>query len=294
MARQCEKRSIGGSKYISSQALSARHSFVSVLSDQMLVFDDSKLILMLPQKCGTTTIENRLTYLHNAEVRPHGLFFDKRLNKYLSKHINLKDAQKLDWFRKRRHYAKACFVRNPYERAYSWFLWQLRQLEINLPEGGRADSAQDAAAFPSDGDAEAQRTHRLMCHLKSKMETANWTLGGYLKISAKTYRPVSNFTHRFFRNQMQFIGYVERFEEDYEKLLERFSIKGAWSGSSNASSIPHVYCNPLDMKPEDYRYLEFLDRQTVEQVNTIFKKDFKYYGYRILDPKTFPEQVVTS
>ena len=123
------------------------------------------------------------------------------------------------------------------------------------------------------------------------MESANWTLGGYLKISAKTYRPVSGFTHRFFRNQMQFIGYVERFEEDYDKLLERFSITGALKGSSNTSSIPHVYCNPFDMKPEDYRYLQFYDRQAVDLVNALFKKDFKYYGYRVLDAKTFPGKV---
>lgn len=273
--------------------LSARHSFAGVLSNQMLVLDDSKLILMLPQKCGTSTIENRLGHLHNQDARPRGLFFSKRLDKYLSKHINLKDARKLKGFIDRKHYAKACFVRNPYERVYSWFLWQLRQLEANLPEGGRADPEVDAAAFPVDGNPEMQRSHGSLCRLKSKMVAANWALGGYLKISAKTYRPISGFTHRFYRSQMQFIGYVERFEEDYEKLLTRFSIVAGSSGSSNTSSVPHVYCNPLDMKPEDYRYLQNYDRQAVELVNVLFKKDFQYYGYRILDPKTFPEQVAT-
>jgi hypothetical protein len=254
----------------------------------MLILDDHQLIIMMPQKCGTSTIEMRLSSLHNESVRPRASYYEPKLRKYVSKHVTLKDASKLGFSRKREHYDKACFVRNPYERVYSWFLWQVRRLETALPERGREDPAVDATAITVGASAEEQHMHRIFSRLKLKMDSVGWNFSRYLEKSPKTNKPISKFTHRRFRNRMNFIGYVERFEVDYLDLLQRYQIPVTSEMTTNTSAVPRLECDPHSMNAQDYRYLKFYDQASIAIVNRLLKKDFKYFGYEMLNPRDFP------
>ncbi len=233
---------------------------------------------MLPQKCGTSTIERRLGGLHNTETKPIGVYYEPQLKRHMSKHLTLKNASKLAFYNERRSYDKVCFVRNPYERVYSWFTWLIRQVEDLKPDDGKVH----------DSETE-QRTQRLLRGTRSKMESVNWDFSAYLKQSPKTFKPTYKFTHYRFRNRMAFIGYVERFEYDYQKMLKSYGIEDVSSANANTSSVPHVECDPHSMTREDYRYLKYYDRSSISIVNQLMKKDFKLFGYEMLNPADFPK-----
>ena len=45
------------------------------------------------------------------------------------------------------------------------------------------------------------------------------------------------------------------------------------------------------MTADDYQYVHWFNRDSVQTINRLFRKDFKYFSYPVLDPKSFPLSV---
>jgi len=119
--------------------------------------DKHRLILMLPQKCGSATLQHRFKSLHSCADVGSSPYYDSTMKRYLLKHITLRVARQLDAFKARKNYQRACFVRNPYDRVYSWFKWQRRLSQKPIPEQSRAQKYSVARGLDG-GDASLKRT----------------------------------------------------------------------------------------------------------------------------------------
>jgi len=56
------------------------------------------------------------------------------------------------------------------------------------------------------------------------MDVAGSEFNRYIERNPDSYKPIHEFTHRWGRSQMNFIGYVERFEDDLEIMCARYDI----------------------------------------------------------------------
>ncbi len=256
----------------------------------MLISDKHRLIFMLPQKCGSATLQLRLGYLHSSDAIGSSPYFNPEAGRYLSKHVTLSTARGLEDYKKRIDYSKVCFVRNPYDRVYSWFAWERDLCEKNAMLSGKQPYA---IARDLDADeASLERTKRRRARLKQKMDAANYDFNQFVKQSPKRYKPMYRFTHsNWRRNQMDFIGYLERFEDDFQALCRMYAIGVDSNESGHVLGALKASCDPHKMAREDYKSLDYYNRETIQFVNKRFKLDFKYFGYQMLAPQDFPEYV---
>jgi hypothetical protein len=256
----------------------------------MLISDEHQLILMLPQKCGSETLQSRLKELHSCAEIGSSPYYEPNVKRYLSKHITLRVARKLPAYQQRQHYRKVCFVRNPYDRVYSWFCWQHRLSEKPLPV--ESPKQKYAIARELEGDeASLQRTQRIRRNLKLKMDAACGEFNRYIELNPESYGPLHEFTHVWRCSRMDFIGYVEKFEDDYEAMCRRYGIDTDSAVCDNVLAKPKASCDPHRMEAEDYKSLPFYEKRTIDFVNRRFKRDFKCFGYEMLEPEDFPQRL---
>jgi len=252
----------------------------------MLISDEHQLILMLPQKCGSKTLQSRLKSIHSCAEVGSSPYYDPVMKRYLSKHITFRVAQQLSAFKKRKNYQRACFVRNPYDRVYSWFKWQLRLSQKPIPE--KSPEQRYSVSRGLDGsDASLKRTQRIRENLKLKMDAAGGEFNRYIEQNPDSYKPIHEYTHHWGRLRMHFIGFVERFEDDYKEMCTKYAIDLDSNVSGNVLVAPKATCNPHAMCREDFKSLDYYERRTVAFINKRFKLDFKYFGYPMLAPKAF-------
>ena len=90
---------------------------------------------------------------------------------------------------------------------------------------------------------------------------------------------------------MDFIGYIERFEEDFSSLCQRYEIDTESKDSGHVLGGLKASCDPRRMERKDYKSLDYYNSESIRFVNKRFKLDFKYFGYEMLNPKDFPEHV---
>jgi len=247
----------------------------------MFISDDYRLIVMLPQKCASKTIQIRLDDLRSSASLDTGVTYHDELERYISKHVTLKDAYELSAFNSRSDYRKVCFVRNPYDRVYSWFNWIRRSLKKPLPE--------------LDGEGrEIERIQHVRSSRESnlrKMISVDYKFNRYLQSNEKSFKPANHFTHYKRKCQMDFIGCQERFEEDYAHMVKEFGLPVSSLEDGNVVSGVRCEKKPADMGTEDYQYARFYDRESIRVINRRFKLDFKYFGYPVLKPRHFPVSV---
>ena len=73
----------------------------------MFISDEYKLIVMLPQKCASSSLQLRLQSIRSPESLDTHPRYEKELGKYISKHITIKTALKLKAYKSRLDYHKA-------------------------------------------------------------------------------------------------------------------------------------------------------------------------------------------
>lgn len=247
----------------------------------MFISDEHKLIVMLPQKCASSTLQIRLKSIRSPESLDTHTRYEEELGKYMSKHITLKSAFKLKAYKSRLDYRKVCFVRNPYDRVYSWFKW-LENFSNNL------------ALKAADDQTEIGRVERVKRSLDrkaQKMVEANYDFNRYLKLNKKSFKPACRFTHHRGRCHVDFIGYQECFESDYEKMIERFNLPVSSMEDGNVMNSKRSGKRPPELTTAEYQYTDLFNRESIQIINRSFKKDFKYFDYPVLDPRIFPRSL---
>jgi len=159
-------------------------------------------------------------------------------------------------------YFKFAFVRNPYDRLYSAFL-------------------QDKFASEHYGDWVPVKgpIFDLIGHDFNRYVT------GYVdpvKIVNDwdwiAFCPMREFCCLFDRMCMDFIGHIESLDEDLQKLSDLINTKIVLAESANLRFV----------SPTIPKYLDRFERSTIGKINEIYKDDFEFFHYEMLNPNDFP------
>jgi hypothetical protein len=157
------------------------------------------------------------------------------------------------------------FVRNPYDRLYSGFV-QDRLASKAYPNWIRAKKS----IFDSIGD-DFNRYIMEFVHEENIRDKWDWIC----------FCPMYDFAYYDNRYFIDWHGRVENLEEDFSELAQLIGVE------ENLLPPQNMHTQPSDR----LKYLDKYERSTVEKVNYIYKKDFEYFNYEILNPDDFPESV---
>ena len=125
-----------------------------------------------------------------------------------------------------------------------------------------------------------------MSHFKGKQyvesDFSSYLSGYVLPTYEKTGKVWGGFLHEYvyFKNQKQidFVGYVERFENDFNKIFNQYGV--AYDPSmGNVKNKPKQQCNPHKMEISNYKYYKKYTSDELEIVNSVFAKDFELFDY---------------
>lgn len=220
----------------------------------MIISDTKKFIVFQPWKCASTTLYLRLRQYDNKRYS-QGIYYNEILKKDSHKHILLEDFFKLP--ESSLDYSRICFVRNPYDRMYAGYL----QLKLQIEQNGMPQ-------FEGKQYVESGFSSYLSDYVLPTYEKTGEVWGGFLH------------EYVYFKNQKQidFVGYVERFENDFKKIFNQFRVTYDLH-TGNVKNKPTQQCNPHKMEIADYKYYKKYTSDELEIVNSVFAKDFELFDY---------------
>ena len=96
----------------------------------MIISAKHKFVILAPWKCASQTLHLRLAHL-NESPYPRFFYHNEHLGRVSNQHLTCAEFQSLP--ESQHGYRTACFIRNPYDRAYSGFLQQQRDA-ANFPK----------------------------------------------------------------------------------------------------------------------------------------------------------------
>ena len=236
----------------------------------MIVSQAKRLVILRPWKTASSTISARLG---KGYVSPYNRFYDFNpfLNRIVHQHLTYADFCALP--ESRLGYRVASFVRNPYDRAYSGFI-QLQRDQRDQPTAAYsapwirdfvlrqlAENAAQLAAAAGD-------FNRWIALVK------DWQVYEAGRNTSFPLHPAHYWTHADGRQAIDFVGRVEEFEADFERLIRRFDIGD--TGTANAN----VTLDPSNTGQFGYKYAHLMDAASIDRIERLFHDDFLYFGYK--------------
>jgi hypothetical protein len=242
----------------------------------MLISHNKRFVVLAPWKTASSTIRARLgTYCES----PYSAFYhlNSSLTRVVHQHMTYADFLALP--ESRMGYTTAAFVRNPYDRVYSGF----DQLQKDI-------RAQPLAEFPEP----AVRT-LVMAQLSenfSQLSRAGFDFESWLELidehqvrepgrnTSFPLHPAHYWTHHGGEQAVDFVGRVESFEHDFDRLCATLEVEPDSRANANVSSADG---EPVRENPHGYRYAERMSSRARRRINELFREDFEIFGYRALD-----------
>jgi len=171
-------------------------------------------------------------------------------------------------------YFTAAFIRNPYDRVYSGF----RQLQKDLQN-------QPFAEFP-DPDVRRlvmkQLSENFACLCQAGFSFESWLelIDDHLILdvgrnTSFPLHPSHYWTHYDGEQAVDFIGRVETFERDFDRLCERLGIDIESRVNEN------VDADEAEIAGDErgYRYVDRMSSAARRRINELFRDDFELFGY---------------
>lgn len=240
----------------------------------MIVIPERRLVLLLPWKCASQTLRSRLRHL-DAERHPAFFHLSAALGRISHQHLTMRSFRALP--EGALGYRVAVFVRNPYDRVYSGFM-QLRRDVVWQRNATFPDAAVRATVFSQlDGIKAALgeargNASRWFASLADEVVTCD----GFN--TSIPLHPCHHWTHEGGVQAVDFIGRVEQFETDFQRLRETFDLPAVARDSSNVSKLSAAE------RPGGYRHAGKFDAAALARINRLFAADFETYGYPVIDP----------
>ncbi|MGQ4660261.1 sulfotransferase family 2 domain-containing protein [Lysobacter sp. F6437] len=161
-------------------------------------------------------------------------------------------------------YFKLTFVRNPYDRIYSGYL-QDRYAADNYPRWTTVKKP----IFDRIGDDFSTYFNEFVVPADAKRDW-QWIC----------FCPMYEFAQSTSGHiGVDFVGRAENVEQDLALLGERLGLPIRKATDEN------VRGQPCTTKP---KYLDRYDSTTIQAVNELYERDFRQFGYPMLDPAGFP------
>jgi hypothetical protein len=237
----------------------------------MIICHKKQFVVLAPWKTASQTIRHRLSSHNESEYSPF-FYFNKYLNRVVHQHITRADFACFP--EASLNYYIAAFVRNPYDRVYSGF----RQLQRDIKR-------QPHNAYPETWIREL--VMKQLAENLAQLSRANFQFDAWFALVGEEQinesgrnsnfplHPVHYWTHIADRHAVNFIGKVENFEKDFERLLSTLKIHEVNYGNHNVSDVqergPH--------NPFGYRYVHLMNTESIKKINKLFAKDFELFGY---------------
>jgi len=238
----------------------------------MIVSHAKRLVILRPWKTASSTITVRLGAGYES---PYDRFYDFNpfLKRVVHQHLTYADFCALP--ERQLGYAVASFVRNPYDRAYSGFI-QLQRDQHDQPTATYpapwvrdlvlrqlAENAAQLAAAKGNFD-------RWMALVE------DWQVYETGRNTSFPLHPAHYWTHASGQQAVDFIGRVEEFETDFERLRRRFDIGDTSTVNANVTS------DPTQTDRFGYKYVDRMSSRSIDRINQLFAKDFDLFGYEKL------------
>lgn len=235
----------------------------------MIISYKHKFVIFSPWKTASSTLRLRFRS-YDESPYSHFFYFNKHLTRVVHQHLTLADFRLLP--ESRLGYTTASFVRNPYDRAYSGFI----QLQRDIAE-------QPKAAYPSDwikGLVTAQLAENARRLIAAGYDFNQWilTLPEYEIYEAgrntnMPLHPASYWTHAEGQQSVDFVGKVENFEDEVERLCTLIGIPLPAKDNANVTDALQ------DPSLLSYRYVSRMSRVAIDRINCLFADDFATFGY---------------
>jgi hypothetical protein len=236
----------------------------------MIISHRKAFIAYSPWKTASSTLTVRLLPYDDS---PYNRFYD--FNPYLGRvvhqHLTCADFALLPESRLG-HFAIS-FSRNPYDRVYSGF----RQLQKDIVE-------QPKAIYPSNWIRQLVMRQLSMNFAQLCRASFDFDEWWALIDEHQIYEAAHNssfplypnyyWTHIAGKQVVDFIGKVENFENDFEALCARLDVPKPEAVNVN------VYDDKIpDSLEGRARYVDKMNRRSIDKVNELFARDFELFGY---------------
>ena len=235
----------------------------------MIISHKYKFVILSPWKTASSTLGLRFRS-YDKSPYPRFFYFNTYLTRVVHQHLTLADFRLLP--EGRLGYTTASFVRNPYDRAYSGFI----QVQRDIAE-------QPKAAYPSEWIKElvtAQLEENARRLIAAGYDFNQWilTLPEYEIYEAgrntnMPLHPASYWTHANGQQSVDFVGKVENFEDEVERLCTFIGIPLPAKEDENVTDALRA---PGLLT---YRYVSRMSRGAIDRLNHLFTDDFATFGY---------------
>ncbi|MCS0493836.1 sulfotransferase family protein [Ancylobacter sp. MQZ15Z-1] len=234
----------------------------------MILSHRHRFVLFAPWKTASSTAHLRLQPLNES---PYSRFFDFQpaLNRVVHQHITCADFNALP--EARLDYRRASFVRNPYDRVCSGFVQLQRDIATQMD-----------VPFPQPWIRELVREQ--LDENRRQLEAAGYDLNAWIATITErqvyetgrntnfSLHPAHYWTHLAGEPYVGFVGRVERFEPEFERLCGFLGIPVPPRADENVTDAAML-------GSDAYRYADRLDRASIERINALFARDFELFDY---------------
>ena len=237
----------------------------------MIISHKKKFITLAPWKTASSTMRARIG--HHCES-PYRTFYEynAQLNRVVHQHIAHAEFRALP--ESRLGYFTAAFVRNPYDRVASGFR-QLQKDIGNQPPSKRFDAIPEwirpmvMQQLTANFNQLARSGYELNAWIALLEDHQIYDTGHNITFPL---HPSHYWTHAGDKPAVSFIGHVETFEKDFERLCVKLKITDAKDADAN------IHVKPL----KGYKYTQLLSKGSIEKINRLFAKDFELFRYPML------------
>ncbi|ORV82827.1 hypothetical protein AWC11_23295 [Mycobacterium interjectum] len=234
----------------------------------MIVSHRHRFVLLAPWKTASSTTHARL---HDYNESPYSRFYDfnPHLQRVVHQHLTYADFRMLP--ESRLGYVTGAFIRNPYDRVYSGFL-QLQRDIREQPNAPFPNAWIKALVMRQLADNEAQL-------IAADFQFDKWlSLVGESQVyeigrnSSFPLHPAHYWTGICGQQMVDFIGKVENFESDFDRLCARVGIDVDRRPNANVTADSAV-------GGSRYRYVDRMGSTSIGKINALFADDFALFGY---------------
>lgn len=242
----------------------------------MIISDTKNFVFFHNPKSAGSTIHHLLLPFQSPQTDLNYYESNTCLLEYSNQiiwrgHLTFKQLYNLEIYNQVKDYIKFCFVRNPYDRAYSSFL-------------------QHKAGICGHKDLKQV----LLC------QSIKLGFNSYIQLFLEKKQIENNVLYHAFMPQhlymslneketLNHIGYIEKFDDDLKTICDIINVNCNDIVYKNIKQNPKSPCDPHNMNTRDYKYLDKYEKQTIITINELYAKDFELLGYEMLDANSFPE-----
>jgi hypothetical protein len=236
----------------------------------MIISHSNQFVILSPWKTASQTTQARLAAFQESTYDAF-YNFNPILNRVVHQHLTCAEFSCLP--EASRGYRTASFIRNPYDRAYSGFLQVQRDVE-NQP----------FRDYPAPWVREL--VLRQVEENRRQLERADYDFDGWIGVltedqvrnvgsnSSLPLHPVHYWTHLDQRPFVDFVGRVERYEEDFQRLIQWLGIE-----TERITAATHNVSGLRGDGSHAYRHIHRMHARSIATINQLFTDDFELLGY---------------